>query len=444
MHGGSSRSPGVTPQHSLRLHFRRKYGAAKLEFPLFPGAEVERFDTLVISANSSDNWTSANLATGAVGQFIRDQWARDVQRAMGHAYVAGTYVHLFLDGLYWGLYNLTERVDDGLAAEHFGGSKEEYDVIVDGVATAGDTIEWRRLLALARGRSVAAVEPLLDVDGFIDYLLINMFTGNWDWPDHNWNASRRRVPEGRFRFFVWDSEVGMGLDVNIPGPIVPREFHVNLTGRRVDIASSALVGGPGELYNLLRRDPEFRRRFSDHLHRHLRSGGVLTTERAVDLYETRAREIRRALVQQAARWGDVRRDPPDVPDGLWLEEQRWIVDEFLPLRPSIVLEQFRENDLYDGPEEGGAQLPGDLDQDGSVQLTDAIVLLEGIFRGSASSPPCPRACDARRIVDTSGDGRVNLVDVIHLLTFVLGRGPAPYAGVECLPMAGCREACGGP
>ena len=443
MHGGSSRRADITPQHSLRLHFRGEYDAPQLEFPLFSGSDVDRFDTLVISANSSDNWTSVNVATGAVGQFIRDQWARDVQRDMGHSYVAGTYVHLFLDGLYWGLYNLTERVDEGLAAEHFGGSKEDYDVVVDGAATHGEVTEWRRLLASGRARDWAAVESLLAVDNFIDYLLINMFTGNWDWPDHNWNAIRRRAPEGRFRFLIWDSEVGLGLDVNVPGPIAPRQFHVNLTGARADLGAGNIAGGPGELYNLLRVLPEFRLRFSGRLHLHLRDDGVLTADRAAALYEARAMEIEAALAVEAARWGDVRRDPPDVPDGLWSEERRWIVDEFLPLRPAIVLEQFRRHGLYDGSEEGGRQLPGDLSQDGSVQLDDVVVLLELIFRDGTLEALCPRVSDATRVVDVSGDGRVNLVDVIQLLTFVLGRGPAPHGGAECLPMAGCREACSG-
>ena len=50
----------------------------------------------------------------------------------GHA----TYVHLYLNGLYWGLYNPVEKTDDGFAEIHYGGDKTEYDVITveNGVA----------------------------------------------------------------------------------------------------------------------------------------------------------------------------------------------------------------------------------------------------------------------------------------------------------------------
>ncbi len=346
MHGGSSRRPDITPQHSLRLHFRGEYGTPRLNFPLFPDSDVESFDTLVVSASSSDNWTSANTATGAVAQFIRDQWARDVQRQMGHEWVPGRFVHLYLNGLYWGLYNLVERVDDGFASTHFGGEKLEYDVIVDGETRSGNSIAWRELLSSARAADFDAVSRLLDVDNFIDYMLINMFTGNWDWPDHNWAAIRRRVPDGRFRFPVWDAEVGLGLDVNVPGPIVANVLDVDLTGERADVASSDVANGPGEIYNRLRGDPEFRLWFADRLQEHLVGDGALAAEQATALYEVRAGEIETALLGESARWGDVRRTPPDVPDGRWLTERRWIVDTFFPARPSIVLEQFRRHDLF--------------------------------------------------------------------------------------------------
>ena len=345
-HGGSSRSPDITPQHSLRLHFRSEYGAARLRHRLFRDSEIDSFDALVISANSSDNWTSANLSTGVVGQFIRDQWAHDVQRDMGHEWVSGRFVHLYLNGLYWGLYVLQERIDAAFAESHYGGREDEYDVVVDRSAFRGNLTAWSQLLAAARNRDMGTVETLLDVDGFIDYMLVQMFTGNWDWPDHNWHAIRRRTADGRFRFPIWDAEVGLGLAANIPGPIRPGLLTLDLTGSRPDVSSSAIANGPGEIYDVLRPDPEFRIRFADRLQRHLRSNGALTPAHAADLYETRATEIAGPLTGEAARWGDVRREPPSVPDGRWQKEREWIVGTFFPNRPEIVLNQFRNRGLY--------------------------------------------------------------------------------------------------
>ena len=41
----------------------------------------------------------------------------------------GKYVHLYLNGLYWGLYNVHERPDDSFADEYYGGDKDDYYVI---------------------------------------------------------------------------------------------------------------------------------------------------------------------------------------------------------------------------------------------------------------------------------------------------------------------------
>jgi len=342
VHGGSSRSHSITPAHSLRLHFRGEYGASKLEYPLFDDSSVDRFDTLVLDANSSDNWTSANTATGRVAQFIRSQWAKDTQRDTGNLAIPGKFVHVYINGLYWGLYDLLERTDDGFAAEHLGGEKEEYDVIVDGSPRDGEMTAFNQLLSSARAGDYEATSALLDIDSFIDYNIVQMYTGNWDWPDHNWEAVRRRAPGQKFQFVIWDAEVGLGIDFNTN----PNVLDVDLTGDRADVSSGSISGGPGELYNLLRQNLEFQLRFADRLQMHFFNDGALTEQEAADRYLSRANEIELPLVAEAARWGDVRREPPDVPDGVWASERDWIVGTFFPQRGNIVLDQFRSHGLF--------------------------------------------------------------------------------------------------
>ncbi len=407
-HGGSSRRPDITPQHSLRLHFRSEYGAAKLRFPVFGDGAPESYDTLVISANSSDNWTSANTATGVVGQFIRDQWARDVHAAMGHLAIRGFYTHLYLNGLYWGLYNLVERVDDEFAAGNLGGAAEDYDVIIDRSAFRGNLSAWSSLLQRARARDWDGVNELMHVDNFIDYMIVEMFTGNWDWPDHNWHALRRRAPGEKFHFVVWDAEVGLGLSPNIPGPIRPNVLTVDLTGPRADVSTSALANGPGEIYNALGPHPEFRVAFGDRLQRHLFNDGVLTTQRARELYRRRADEIEAALVGESARWGDVRRRPPDVPDGRWRTERDWILDVFFDRRPAIVLDQFRRRGLYpaiDAPvfNRHGGRVPEGFPIVPSARAEEILLTVDG------ADPRLPGGDVARSAFSVDPGGRSALV-----------------------------------
>ncbi|MDG2384539.1 MAG: CotH kinase family protein [Pirellulaceae bacterium] len=346
VHGGYSREPAATPQHSLRMYFRSEYGEGKLRFPLFSDSDVSVFDSLVLNAQSSDNWTSINITTGRIAQFMRDQWAQDIQREMGQPHVPGKYVHVYINGLYWGLYGLMERPDDDFSAAHFGGTDDEYDVIVDENANSGNLSVWHELLRRSRQQDYEGVSELLDIDNFIDYMIINIFMGNWDWPDHNWNAVRRRAEGEKFKFLIWDAEVGLGIDVNVPGPTKGQVLDVDLAGRRADVGTGDIRNGPGEIYANLKSNPAFRLSFADRLQKHLFNDGALNTSQAAKVYQTRSDEIEAGLVGQAARWGDVRRRRPDVPDGVWADERDWILNHFFVERPAIVLEDFQDETLY--------------------------------------------------------------------------------------------------
>ena len=71
---------------------------------------------------------------------------------------------------------------------------------------------------------------------------------------------------------------------------------------------------------------------------------------------------------------------------------------------------------------------GDADGDGHVTLTDAVVVLDTLFRGKGPLP-CADAADA------DDDGIVNLTDGVRILLYLFQGGPAP-------PAPG-PEVCGG-
>ena len=126
--GNRSRSPSSSPKHGFRLIFRGCYGSSKLDFPLFPG-EVDNFDTLAIRPNAFDSWVSGSSSQRRGGTYLRDDWVRSAEAATGNLSARSHLVHLYLNGLYWGVYSFLERPDASFGAEHMGGSKSEYDSI---------------------------------------------------------------------------------------------------------------------------------------------------------------------------------------------------------------------------------------------------------------------------------------------------------------------------
>ncbi|MCX5672249.1 MAG: chitobiase/beta-hexosaminidase C-terminal domain-containing protein [Planctomycetota bacterium] len=100
IYGGVGRD---TPfrKHSFRILFKDQYGDTKLHFPLFDDSPMKEFDSIILRANFNDAWVWG----GSSAQYMVDEWSRRAQLDMGGLASHGTYVHLFINGLYWGLYN---------------------------------------------------------------------------------------------------------------------------------------------------------------------------------------------------------------------------------------------------------------------------------------------------------------------------------------------------
>ncbi len=354
--GGTSRDPNRTHKHSFRLFFRGDYGDGELNHALFPGSPVKTFNTLILDAGLNLTWTHrTDVSQRPRAQYVRDQFVSDLQDAMGYPSAHGKYVHLYLNGLYWGIYNVHERPDEDFAASFFGGEPEEYDVLKNTEmfeAVSGDSVAWDEMMALANANlannsQYEQIQQYLDVPAFIDYMLVNLYAGNDDWPFHNWYAVRKRDVSGRFRFVSWDAEHTLK--------------DVNYSALGANHANS-----PGQLFGFLRNNLEFRLLFSDHVHRHFFNGGLFyvnPTNSAVDpthpennnpaaIYLRRIAQIDPAIILESARWGDNapgRENLPYTRNVEWLTELNFLRNTYFPQRSSIVLNHFRTAALYPNP-----------------------------------------------------------------------------------------------
>lgn len=364
LHGAYSRGHSATLKHSLRVVFRAQYGLPKLDYPLFADTQVHKFDQLVLRACSTDSWPIENppnqSGDGSVrwwrakATYMRDQWLRDTLRDLGQPAAHGRYVNLYLNGLYWGVYNLVELLNDGWNEEYFGGNKAEYDVVKDYVEVdAGSRAAWDQMMALVDAGFAGEAEfqriqgrhpdgtrnpdfPVcLDLANFVDYMIAHIYSGAEDWPVHNWWASRRRGPlsEG-FRFYVWDQEIS--------NDYLSRK--VNLGNE--PFAAVTTPSSPGVIYDRLRRNASFRQLFSDRLQQLIADQGLLTPEACSRRWEIRQLELDHAMVGESARWGDARQRPPYTREGHWLREMAWQKDLYWPGNHPVAIQRFKSVSLF--------------------------------------------------------------------------------------------------
>jgi hypothetical protein len=291
------------------MFFRSQYGNTKLQHALFPDSPVTEFDQLILRAGSTDTFPCTEWGTHPLGPngapyqrwaraqatYIRDQWVRNSQLAMGHLSAHGRYVHLYLNGTYWGLYNLCERPDEDFQASHLGGNPTDYDVTVGFAelkngninawnllmnlsgSSASDTVFQRLMGNNPDGSRNPAFPVLLDAENLIDYMVLHIFHGADDWPNHNWwsgAASRSSSPllNRGFQWFAWDQEIS-----NV-STLYERSAWQSPPLKYADVSAANSPAAP--YYALRQGSPAFRLRFADRVHRHLFNAGALTTSAA--------------------------------------------------------------------------------------------------------------------------------------------------------------------
>lgn len=362
LHGGHGRLPEKNPKHAFRLHFKSEYGPKKLKYPVFGDRGPKKFNALVLRTFFGYSWQHWDSNQRNKAQYTRDLWARATQAKMGDPISKAQYVHLYLNGMYWGMYNLCERVNDDFCAQNFGGSEEDWDVTeVDGgagqyhaaIPTYGTIDAWNAMADLiydlpnhssymhligcgSDGKPNVKYPPLLDVDNFIHYMLINLYGGNTDWDHHNWYAYRNRIWADRgFRFICWDTE-------NIL--VSPSENLTNKNNR----------GCPTGFLNRLMKQGIFAHRFHEEAQRALTHGGPLSPEAAEATWDSLSNVIRLALWDEAARWGDYRRDIHPYttkgalykPDGAYEAERLRLQKQYFPVRTDNFIKQLRERGWF--------------------------------------------------------------------------------------------------
>ena len=250
---------------SFRLYFRDRYGPSRLEYPLFP-FEVERFKSIVIRGGHNDR----------TNPFIKDELNRRLQKNMGHVASGGRMANLFINGEYKGYFNPCEHIKDAFCQEWYG-SDEPWDVMTMSGIRDGSIAGWNGMLNYARNNDLSndthyqEMGRRLDIPAYIDYLILQLWSANWDWPQNNWSAAAEQSDNGIWRFYIWDAEGTFESgDLSRTGFT---DFPSWAGGNK---GLNGLQEPISQIYRALRDNPAFGQTFGDRLYKHFYNGGALT------------------------------------------------------------------------------------------------------------------------------------------------------------------------
>jgi hypothetical protein len=204
IHGSKSRQAS---QKSLRLYARKEYGRKSFDFPLLPQKNVTDYRRFILRTTMGD-WFSNTL--------VRDVLAHEISRDLDLEYQDYQPAVVYLNGEYWGIHTIRDRVDERYIEYLYGNDRDFIDMITGNYleVDAGSNEHYVRLAEfiesndLSHDNNYEYVATQMDIFNFIDYQVAEMFFANLDWPINNQRLWRPQTPDGKWRWILFDVDAG--------------------------------------------------------------------------------------------------------------------------------------------------------------------------------------------------------------------------------------------
>lgn len=245
----SGHSARINSQKSIALYARNEYGADLFAFNPFPTRDYEGYHSLLLRGANSDTHATR----------LRDVVASSLAEGQGILYQDHVVIQVYINGEYWGHYNLREKINKYFIAQYEGVTDPEQIDAIDILARTGtdrftqnghnedwlEVADFCRTHDLNDPENLQWVEERLDIDSLFTHAAFEIILGNVDFT----NVRVYRVPGGKWRYLLFDVEAcWRGTDAT------PLEYYIKpVTGK--------VQGFRHEPLNALLAVPEMKARF---------------------------------------------------------------------------------------------------------------------------------------------------------------------------------------
>lgn len=196
-------------QKSLAVYMRDEYGADKINYKIFSNKPLESFETIILR-NSGNDWSYSML---------RDGFMQTVVEEIGLDHQAYRPAVVFLNGEYWGIHNIREKVNEAFIADNNSVEKDSIDLLeFDGsYALAGSNDHYQNLLNFLETKDITiqanydSVKKMMDISNYIRYEISEIYVDNTDWPGNNIKYWRPQTENGNWKWILFDTDFGFGL-----------------------------------------------------------------------------------------------------------------------------------------------------------------------------------------------------------------------------------------
>lgn len=221
--GNATRS---SAQKSIRLYARSDYGDSNLKYTFFEeltditGKPITKFDKVTLRNGGND----------VDGVKFRDDLAQALAKNLDVSLQANDYCILFIDGEFWGMYSIKERLEDDYVESHYGIDKTNVTTIKNGEIEGNEAVgqayvdfyNWAIAADMKDDANYQKVCDTIDMQSFMDYITLETYICNADWCSsngtNNWQIWRvneavdgNEYGDGKWRYMVFDTEYSSAL-----------------------------------------------------------------------------------------------------------------------------------------------------------------------------------------------------------------------------------------
>ncbi len=340
--GGIERAGGSSfnsPKRNFRLSFKSIFGDPKFDFPLFGNDAAESFDQIALRPGFHGCMhLGLDHRRGGTND-LADQVMRNLQGEMSedNVHLHGDFMHLYINGVYWGVYNPSERGINSFGESYYGGDKDNYDslkgergdFVPNMTPRDGNSIAWDMLINLTKNLDLSInsnyqqVLNYIEPTQFADYIILVNYGPHSDDNRSGKNSfvTRDRTGTDGFRFWMWDSEPAFG-----------HYWTWNVT----TFGSTPF----NPIFMPMLDNPEFKTLVGDRVQCHCFEDGALTVQNAQETYDAVYDSTDVAFIAEAARWAEV--EEYDA----FVKKRDSIVDDYMLGRTNYLVNLYRQNGVY--------------------------------------------------------------------------------------------------
>ncbi len=212
--GGSTR---YYKKKSYEIKFKKEFGDAHLNYPVFDTVDSSSFESLVLRTGSQDEF-AANYDEGNEGRtIIRDIVATSLVGEHTNVDVqAYKPVVVYINGKYWGLYFIREKVDEHFIANHYNvkTTKTDTDILrIDGEVKTGSNKKYNSMMSFINNNSLSnsnnykKIKEQIDIENLCDFWIAEIWSNNYDIVNTRY-FSNKNIDNGKWKFIFYDLDSG--------------------------------------------------------------------------------------------------------------------------------------------------------------------------------------------------------------------------------------------